>query len=48
MSVRTIEGELVYRGTSIPIRIKGNELQRYTDGSLITERDIGIIYPSYR
>jgi hypothetical protein len=48
MSVRTIEGELVYRGTSIPIRIKGNELQRYTDGSLKSERDIGIIYPSYR
>ncbi|HBU81694.1 MAG TPA: hypothetical protein DEF35_08655 [Paenibacillus sp.] len=48
MSVRTIEGELVYRGTSIPIRIKGNEMQRYTDGSLKSERDIGIIYPSYR
>ncbi|MDK8190699.1 hypothetical protein QP794_11435 [Paenibacillus sp. UMB7766-LJ446] len=48
MSVRTIEGELVYRGISIPIRIKGNEMQRYTDGSLKSERDIGIIYPSYR
>ncbi|SLJ96383.1 MULTISPECIES: MGH1-like glycoside hydrolase domain-containing protein [unclassified Paenibacillus] len=48
MSVRTIEGELIYRGTSIPIRIKGNELQRYIEGSLKTERDIGIIYPSYR
>ncbi|OPG99679.1 hypothetical protein B2I21_01425 [Chryseobacterium mucoviscidosis] len=48
MSVRTIEGELVYGGTSIPIRIKGNEMQRYTDGSLKSERDIGIIYPSYR
>ncbi|WP_405156472.1 MGH1-like glycoside hydrolase domain-containing protein [Paenibacillus sp. FSL K6-0108] len=47
MSVRTIEGELIYRGNSIPIRIKGNELQRYAEGSLKTERDIGIIYPSY-
>lgn len=48
MSVRTIEGELIYRGKSIPFRIKGNELQRYIEGSLKTERDIGIIYPSYR
>ncbi|WP_315795437.1 MGH1-like glycoside hydrolase domain-containing protein [Paenibacillus sp. BIC5C1] len=48
MSVRTIKGELTYRGKSIPFRIKGNELQRYIEGSLKTERDIGIIYPSYR
>lgn len=48
MSVRTIEGELRYLGTSIPIRIKGNEMQLYSDGDLKTERDIGIIYPSYR
>lgn len=48
MSVRTIEGELIYQGNSIPFRIKGNELQRYAEGSLKTERDIGIIYPSYR
>lgn len=48
MSVRTIEGELRYQGTSIPIRIKGNEMQLYSDGDLKTERDIGIIYPSYR
>ncbi|UPK46466.1 MGH1-like glycoside hydrolase domain-containing protein [Paenibacillus pabuli] len=47
MSVRTIESELIYRGKSIPFRIKGNELQRYADESLITERDIGIIFPSY-
>lgn len=48
MSARTIEGELRYQGTSIPIRIKGNEMQQYSDGDLKTERDIGIIYPSYR
>ncbi|VTR22673.1 Uncharacterised protein [Actinobacillus pleuropneumoniae] len=48
MSVRTIEGELRYQGTSIPIRIKGNEMQQYSDGNLKTERDIGIIYPAYR
>ncbi|ACX62768.1 MGH1-like glycoside hydrolase domain-containing protein [Paenibacillus sp. Y412MC10] len=48
MSVRIIEGELRYQGTSIPIRIKGNEMQQYSDGDLKTERDIGIIYPSYR
>lgn len=48
MSVRTIEGELRYQGTSIPIRIKGNEMQLYSDGDLKTERDIGIIYPAYR
>lgn len=48
MSVRTIEGELRYQGTSIPIRIKGNEMQQYSDGDLKTERDIGIIYPAYR
>jgi hypothetical protein len=48
MSVRTIEGELRYQGTSIPIRIKGNEMQLYSDGNLKTERDIGIIYPAYR
>ncbi|MEK4052057.1 hypothetical protein MHB84_00275 [Paenibacillus sp. FSL F4-0087] len=47
MSVRTIEGELIYRGKCIPFRIKGNELQRYIEGNLKTERDIGIIYPSY-
>lgn len=48
MSVRTIEGELRYQGTPIPIRIKGNEMQLYSDGNLKTERDIGIIYPAYR
>lgn len=48
MSVRTIEGELRYQGMSIPIRIKGNEMQLYSDGDLKTERDIGIIYPAYR
>lgn len=48
MSARTIEGKLRYQGTSIPIRIKGNEMQQYSDGDLKTERDIGIIYPSYR
>lgn len=48
MSARTIEGELRYQGTSIPIRIKGNEMQQYSDGDLKTERDIGIIYPAYR
>ena len=48
MSVRTIEGELRYQGTSIPIRIKGNEMQQYSDGDLKTVRDIGIIYPAYR
>ncbi|MGC6584114.1 MGH1-like glycoside hydrolase domain-containing protein [Paenibacillus sp. Dod16] len=48
MSVRTIEGELRYQGTSIPIQIKGNETQLYSDGDLKTERDIGIIYPAYR
>lgn len=48
MSVRTIEGELRYQGMSIPIRIKGNEIQLYSDGDLKTERDIGIIYPAYR
>lgn len=47
MSVRTIEGELIYRGKCIPFRIKGNELQRYIEGNLKTERDIGIIFPSY-
>ncbi|MGC5771701.1 MGH1-like glycoside hydrolase domain-containing protein [Paenibacillus pabuli] len=48
MSAHPIEGELTYLGETLPIRIKGNELQRYTEGSLETERDIGIIYPSYR
>ncbi len=48
MSARTIEGELRYQGTSIPIRIKGNEMQQYSDGDLKTERDIGIIFPAYR
>ncbi|QOS78583.1 hypothetical protein JNUCC31_28395 [Paenibacillus sp. JNUCC31] len=48
MSVRTIEGELTYLGETIPIRIKGNEMQRYSDGVLKTERDIGMIFPSYR
>lgn len=48
MSVRTMEGELRYQGMSIPIRIKGNEMQQYSDGDLKTERDIGIIYPAYR
>lgn len=48
MSVRDVEGELHYQGNAIPFRIKGNEMQRYTDGQLTTERDIGIIYPAYR
>ncbi|WP_127546218.1 MGH1-like glycoside hydrolase domain-containing protein [Paenibacillus amylolyticus] len=48
MSVRTVEGELYYQGERIPIRVKGNEMQRYADGSLSTERDIGIIHPTYR
>ncbi|MGE7824893.1 MGH1-like glycoside hydrolase domain-containing protein [Paenibacillus sp. NPDC093718] len=48
MSVRTVEGELRYQETSIPIRIKGNELQLYSGGDLKTKRDIGIIYPAYR
>lgn len=48
MSVRTVEGEIFYQGKSIPLQIKGNEMQCYSDGKLKTERDIGIIYPTYR
>jgi hypothetical protein len=48
MSVRTVTGMLHYDGRSIAVEIKGNEQQRYQDGILTTERDIGIIYPTYR
>ncbi|MFS0869525.1 MGH1-like glycoside hydrolase domain-containing protein [Paenibacillus xylanilyticus] len=48
MSVRTIKGELIYQGKSIPILIKGNEMQCYTYGGLKTVRDTGIIYPRYQ
>lgn len=48
MSVRTVNGELIYHGKSTPINIKGNEMQHFMDGNLETVRDIGIIYPSYR
>jgi len=48
MSVRTIKGELTYQGKSLPIRIKGNEMQCFTEDGLQTVRDIGIIYPSYQ
>ncbi|MGG4128119.1 hypothetical protein ABEW19_07610 [Paenibacillus illinoisensis] len=48
MSVRTIEGELTYQGKSLPIRIKGNEMQCFTGDGLQTVRDIGMIYPSYQ
>lgn len=48
MSVREVEGEIFYQGKSIPLRIKGNEKQCYRNGNLKSERDIGIIYPTYR
>ncbi|MEO2203846.1 hypothetical protein ABGV42_08855 [Paenibacillus pabuli] len=48
MSVRTIKGELTYQGKSLPIQIKGNEMQCFTEDGLQTVRDIGIIYPSYQ
>ncbi|PAD32629.1 MGH1-like glycoside hydrolase domain-containing protein [Paenibacillus sp. 7523-1] len=48
MSVRTIEGELTYQGKSLPIQIKGNEMQCFTGDGLQTVRDIGMIYPSYQ
>lgn len=48
MSVRTIEGELTYQGKSLPIRIKGNEMQCFTEDGMQTVRDIGMIYPSYQ
>ncbi|PYY26588.1 MGH1-like glycoside hydrolase domain-containing protein [Paenibacillus illinoisensis] len=48
MSVRTIEGELTYQGKSLPIQIKGNEMQCFTGDGLQTVRDIGMIYPRYQ
>lgn len=47
MTARTVEGTLRWAGRELPLAVKGNELLRYADGKLMSERDIGIVYPTY-
>lgn len=48
MSVRTVEGQLHYRGRDIPFTVKGNERLAYVGGAFERALDIGIVYPTYR
>ncbi|MBB6729524.1 MGH1-like glycoside hydrolase domain-containing protein [Cohnella zeiphila] len=47
MSVRTVEGTLRWEGREFPFAVKGNQLLRFSDGKFESERDIGLIYPTY-
>ncbi|NBD27421.1 hypothetical protein GT019_26415 [Paenibacillus sp. T1] len=47
MSARTVEGSLSWEGRELPFAVKGNQLLRYAGGQWESERDIGLIYPTY-
>ncbi|WP_168119596.1 hypothetical protein [Paenibacillus sp. HB172176] len=47
MSVHPVAGTLRMGGVEIPFAVKGNEKLAYSQGGFISERDIGIVYPTY-
>jgi hypothetical protein len=48
MSIRTIEGTVLFEGKEYAVTIKGNEQQEFVDGGFKTVLDPGIIHPTYR
>lgn len=48
MSHQPVSGTVYWEGREIPITVKGNEQLRYENGGFLSERDIGVIYPTYR
>lgn len=48
LSVEEIQGHIIYEGREIPLTVKGNEMLAYEDGSLVSRRDIGMVFPTYR
>ncbi|MFX3633573.1 MAG: hypothetical protein ACE3L7_24795 [Candidatus Pristimantibacillus sp.] len=48
MTVRHVTGFIHYDGQEIPFAAKGNECLRYADGIFESERDIGVVNPTYR
>lgn len=47
MSIRTVQGRIVYEGKEYPIVAKGNEKLEFTAGRFISRMDIGVIAPGY-
>lgn len=47
MSVRTVTGEIDYRGSILQVHAEGNERLRLEDGRMIRDSAIGLVFPSY-
>ncbi|WP_429310112.1 MGH1-like glycoside hydrolase domain-containing protein [Paenibacillus mucilaginosus] len=47
MSVRTVQGSVIYRGSEIGVTVKGNEQLQLAGGRLVTLLDIGVVVPAY-
>lgn len=48
MTIRTIQGQLLYEGRELPFMVKGNEQLAYAEGQLMSVLDIGVVTPAYR
>ncbi|MGO4696043.1 hypothetical protein AB4Z50_17355 [Paenibacillus sp. 2TAB26] len=48
MSVREIQGAIIYNNQEIPFHVKGNEYLTYENGKFSVERAIGVVNPTYR
>lgn len=47
MSVRLVEGNLVYRGVNYSVRVAGNETLLFDEGIFRSISNPGVIVPSY-
>ncbi|MFC5529242.1 hypothetical protein [Cohnella yongneupensis] len=47
MSVRQIEGGLMYSGSLIEVRVAGNEVLQLVEGKLVTRSAPGVVMPTY-
>ncbi|MGO4184365.1 hypothetical protein AB4Z17_24610 [Paenibacillus sp. TAF43_2] len=48
MSVREIQGAMIYNNQEIPFHVKGNEYLTYENSKFSVERAIGVVNPTYR
>jgi hypothetical protein len=48
MSIRAVEGTVLYEGNEITLTVKGNERLDYADGQLASVSNIGVVAPTYR
>ncbi|MDF2959703.1 MAG: hypothetical protein K0S39_1438 [Paenibacillus sp.] len=48
MSVRTVQGSVLYEGKEMPVTVKGNEKLELADGQFTSVSDIGVVPPTYQ